>query len=99
MAAKNKDLKYYIEQKDVEEFVLNCMPVDESVSIMPLNSSSLALDKTVITSLKDILMDNIQKIKDNKEYIPQAQAINDQAKSVIDLVKSEIDLIKALKTI
>jgi len=44
----------------------------------------------VIASLKDVLMDNIAKIKADKSYIPQAEAIKGNVDSVIDLAKTEL---------
>lgn len=50
--------------------------------------------ETVITgeelNLKEIISDNIQKIRNDKEYISQANAINDQLKTLIDLAKTQI---------
>lgn len=54
------------------------------------------VSKTNVTLLKDTLFDSINKIKENKDYIPQAQAINDQVKSLIDLAKAEIEAVKVL---
>lgn len=44
----------------------------------------------VSSSLKDVLLDNIKRVQENKEYIPQATAINENARTLIDLAKTEI---------
>ena len=48
-------------------------------------------------ALRDIIMDNIQKVQQDKDYIPQAAAVNEQVKSLIDLARAEADLYRAIK--
>lgn len=43
-----------------------------------------------LVSLRDILMDNIQKIKTDKSYISQAEAIKGNVDSIINLAKTDI---------
>lgn len=45
--------------------------------------------------LMDIVMSNIEKVKESADFIPQANAINDQLKSIIELGKTEVEMIKA----
>lgn len=63
---------------------------DHPAAPQMLGASDLAVQ------LKTILMDNIEKIKTDKEYIPQAQAINDNVKTVIDLAKTEVAYVAAM---
>lgn len=60
--------------------------------------SSVSLQQTVIgtnsAKLAEILMENIQKVKDDPKYIPQAESVNSQVKSMIELGKSEIEMFK-----
>ena len=53
-------------------------------SVISQNSSKLA----------EILMENIEKVKANPSYIPQAEAVNSQVKSMIELGKAEIEMHK-----
>ena len=46
--------------------------------------------------IKRIIMDNIAKIKENREYIPQAAAINDNVKTLLDFAKTEIQMYEML---
>jgi hypothetical protein len=46
------------------------------------------------SKLSELMMENVQKIKDNPNYIPQAEAINSNVKTMIDLAKTEIEMIK-----
>lgn len=48
-------------------------------------------------SLKNLLMDNIKKIKENPEYLKQAKGINDQAKTVLAIARIELEAIKLKK--
>ncbi len=75
-------------------------PVVSSQELMhPGASSQLQLPRSTIQEscgdLSAIIMENIKKVKEDKEFIPQANAINEQLKSLIELGKTEVDLIKA----
>lgn len=51
--------------------------------------------------IKDIIMENIRKLKGNPEYIPQAQAINESVKVLVDVAKTEVlmlDLMHKIKS-
>jgi hypothetical protein len=50
----------------------------------------------VAKELKDVLMDNIRKVQENKEYIQQAEAIKANVDSVIQLAKTEIEYLHVL---
>lgn len=49
------------------------------------------------SQIQQTLLDSIQKVKSDKEYIPQAMAINDTIKQVIDLEKVKIQTLQLLK--
>jgi len=50
------------------------------------------MPNTTMKKLADTLLDNIEKVKVDKEYIPQAKMISDTVNSLIGLAKVEIDL-------
>lgn len=54
-------------------------------------------EKSVMNDLTDILLDNIKKVQDSKEYIPQAQAINNNVNSIINLSKLKLDVVKQIR--
>ena len=60
---------------------------------------ALTVDKAVTSKLKDILMENIEKVKADKDYIPQAQAVKDNVDSILNLAKTEIEYLNALHRI
>ena len=97
---------------DVEDIVIkwedagilnDFLPVEEDLVFKeaPAATAPSIINQSVIGSsakeLKEILMENIRQIKDNKEFIPQAVEINNNVKSIIDLAKAEVDLFKALR--
>lgn len=49
--------------------------------------------------LRQVLMSNIAKVQENKEYLPQAVAVRDNVQSIIDLTKNEIDFMKTVNRI
>lgn len=53
---------------------------------------SKSLGEDVITKLRDVLLDNINKVKTDPAYIPQAKTISDNVNSLVALAKAEIDL-------
>jgi hypothetical protein len=57
-----------------------------------------ALSDTLV-QLKDILMDNIKKVQEDKEYITQAKEVNNSIKEVVNLAKLDIEYTKLSKEI
>ena len=49
--------------------------------------------------LRQVLMNNIEKVQKDKEYLPQAAAVRDNVQSVIELTKNEIDFMKTVNRI
>lgn len=50
-------------------------------------------------ALREVLMSNIQKVQENKDYLAQAVAVRDNVQSVIELTKNEIDFMKTINRI
>lgn len=50
--------------------------------------------KVLFSDLKTILMDNIQKVQVDEDYINQARSINQSVGNVIKLAKMQLDLLK-----
>lgn len=49
--------------------------------------------------LRQVLMRNIERVQQDKDYLPQAVAVRDNVQSVIDLTKNEIDFMKTVNRI
>lgn len=70
----------------------NFLPIEpekgknDAIVLSSINENQKSLSKTV--------MENIEKIKADASYIPQAKAVNDQIKTMIAMAKVEIDLMK-----
>lgn len=57
------------------------------------------MSKTIMAStgqdLVEILRDNIRKVQEDKNYIPQAHEIQNNARTIIELAKVEVEYYKA----
>lgn len=62
---------------------------------MLMNSNSLITNKGI--DIANILMENIDKVRSDKNYVAQASAINDTVKQFIELAKTEVALINATR--
>lgn len=54
-------------------------------------------EKALSNRLIDILNDNIEKVQESKEYIPQAQAVNNNINTIVNIAKMRLDLVKHMK--
>jgi len=62
--------------------------VSKALSTIPQNEQ--------MGQLKDVIMNSIERLKGEPDFIPQAQAINEQVKTVIEMGKLELDAFRAL---
>lgn len=51
---------------------------------------SFGLESNVFNDAKAIIIDTIQKVRVDKEYLPQAQAINQGVLALMDIMKTEV---------
>jgi PP-loop superfamily ATP-utilizing enzyme len=73
----------------IQEMGMQTIAADDAlVPVMQINSE-------VISQLKDILLDNIKKVREDKGFIPQATAVKLNVDSVIDLAKIEVAYMEA----
>lgn len=61
-----------------------------------LAAKGLKVDNQDMKGLSDVLLDNIRRVQNDSEYIPQAKAINESAKTIIAIKKAQIDMVKLL---
>ncbi len=76
------------------DFINDLIPI-KSLSLNQVTSkiekrNDIAYDN-IATMLKEIILDNITKLKTDSKFIPQANAINSQMQSLINLKKLEIE--------
>lgn len=89
------------DKKDIEvlEYILPSLLQDftpclvQQVQVLP----TVQIDGNVIKSLKDTLLDNISRVRNSKDFIPQAEAIAKNVDGVINLAKIELEYLKVLK--
>jgi len=89
------DLKLWMD--NFEEIPSENTPQEnKQVTVYPsgkghLPSSSLGGNETII-KLRDILLENIDSVKKDAKYIPQAKTISDTVNALVNLAKAELDL-------
>lgn len=76
-----------IKNTEVKKFVDQCIRVEETQALQVINKS-----QEDIGNLKDILMDNIKKVQENKEYINQAKVINNSVNSLMNMVSLQMKI-------
>jgi hypothetical protein len=50
------------------------------------------MDKSIMLKVRDALIESIDKVKGDKEYIHQAKQISTTAQTLINLAKLEVDI-------
>lgn len=83
---------FSVKNSETQDFINNMMEV-ESHALIRTSDYAPPVPKQHV-ELSGILMDNIRRLQESPDFIPQANAINEQAKSMIDLCKAEIELAK-----
>lgn len=87
---------FTIAEADINDFCRKCLPIEEEES----STQALQVVNEVngtITSLKDILMDNIKQVQANKDYIQQANTINNSVNSLLNMVTLQLKVTNAKK--
>ena len=86
--------------EDAEAFLDQFTPIPESALEKHTETTTMAgltvFQGGLSNQLKDILLDNIEKVRDNKDYIPQAEAISANVGQLIDLAKVEVQYMHAV---
>jgi len=96
--AKERTLRLVLDNQDINILSSDVDQAMETFQVVELPSvvNQTSLISTVNHDLKNILMDSINKVRENKDYIPQAQEVNNNVKSIIDLAKAEIEYMKVI---
>jgi len=82
--------------------------IDEELSFFELKSSNglvknpalmdvVLQSNNIYNQIQTTLLSTIEKIENDKNYIPQAQSINDTIKTLIDLEKVKVQTLQLLK--
>jgi hypothetical protein len=85
-----------IKTSDLTKFIDACLPVDneseDSVSTEVVEGTN-----SLLTNLQATLLDNINQVKKNPNYIKQANVVNSSVNSLIGLAKIQIQVSKMKK--
>lgn len=76
------------------DFLNEFLPIEEEADRKAL---LLLPDKKQMNNLKDIILDNIQRVKENKSYIPQANSINQNINTLLNMARLELEYFKVMK--
>jgi hypothetical protein len=86
------NLDVFFEQYTEVEQVGNQVMIVEKNPLPQRRVESSIMPGSTMESLRDTLLDNIEKVKKDKDFIPQAQQISNSVNTIIGLAKIEIDL-------
>jgi len=54
-------------------------------------------DSNQIENLEKMVMDNIEKVKDDPDYLPQAKAVTNNVNTMIKMTKLKIEMLKEIR--
>lgn len=80
-----------INLKQIEQFKNDCLPVEDDQQLQQ-RLTVVKESNDDINNLKNILMDNIQKVQKDKEYIGQAKVINNSVNTLLNMVNTQIKI-------
>ena len=92
VATDNGWLEFELSQADkaLAEFLpVHANNRQMAIVVMPKNGE--------LQNLKNVILDNIQKVQKDKDYVKQADSINKSISTLINMAKLEISYIKTLK--
>lgn len=80
-------------QAEVNFFVRDALPVAPSAPALP----APVVTNDVMAQLKGVLMENIERVRNDKTYIPQAQSIAKQVNTLVQLSQLEMQMRREMK--
>ncbi len=91
--------KKWFEFADVEDmsfFIAECETVMDVEPLPTTDSSGLIIPDSgsddVMAKLKGVLLESIDKLTKDKDYVPQAKAISNSVQTLTNLVKMELQI-------
>lgn len=81
----------------LEETIKEFLPASNETSLVTSKSfSSQVIGKhaALMVDLKDVLLDNIKRVRDNPDYAKQAQVVNKSANTLVSMVALEVQVAK-----
>jgi len=84
-----------IKEADVSSFIEACLPVeDENTRAV----ESIRQTDGLITTLQQTLLENIENVKKDKDYIKQANVINSSVNALIGMAKLQVQVSRLKKS-
>ena len=85
---------------DMKQYIGQFLPIpkEDITPAVPENYQPV-INSSTCTQLRDIIMQNIKMVQQDKSYIPQASMVNRDVKQLIELGKAEILMVRTLKQI
>jgi len=89
-------IAYSLADNYLKDFIpaLNNAVATTEQSQTPAVAHQFVVDNKTISTLKDIILNNIEAVQKNPGYIPQAQVVNENVKTLLQLTQTEIDIAK-----
>lgn len=82
-----------VNEHALELFISDCMEVEQEQKAVVKVEDQQSLQ--IMTSLQTVIMENIDKVREDSGYIPQAQAISKQVQTLINLTNAQLALLKS----
>lgn len=91
--------EYVRSYESISEFLNYWKEADGSQPVTTTNNAMVVMEKenAMVDKLTGLLMDNIEKVQKDPNYIKQAQSINNNVNSIINLTKLKLDVFKQTK--
>lgn len=80
------------DKKNIDKKLEEFLPVEAG-----FGSKEIRRDARKLNKLEDELYDNIEKIKNDKDFIPQAKAMTDTVNTIVSMEKLKIQMLKEIR--
>lgn len=87
-----------IKEADIAKFCEQLLPVEEpttrAVAQVAISTEVVQQTTGLLSTLQQTLLDNIERVKTDKEYIKQANVVNSSVNALIGMTKLQISVAK-----
>lgn len=80
-----------IKQSDISKFCDELLPVEDSAT-MAVSTQVMQQTTGLLSTLQQTLLDNIEMVKKDKEYIKQANVVNSSVNALIGMAKLQLQV-------
>lgn len=82
---------------EIESTLKEFLPASDSTDLATSHSFSVQVmskHSGMMSDLKDVLLDNIKRVRENPDYAKQAQVVNKSASTLVSMVALEVQVAK-----